>query len=171
MSVNNSCSLGYPQCRTEIAISLPQVNQAYKMAERFSLKNAPFGIPMYPFVFTPTVTHDTIRMEMGRDETGKHIVALFTMKQVPDRPGALVHIAVFLLDDKIVEKIGIDPGFAATFSIDIHYHVEAVKHFRGQLLHMVVPADVSNNYIVNVPDLPPPPEEELPPPPDFEETL
>ena len=165
-----SCSLGFAECKLEGNITLVQLNQAYKVAEVFSVKNSPYGVPTYPYVFVPRPTNDTIHMEMGKDAEGKRIVALFTIKKVPDRPGALVHVAVFLMDEKLAAQQGVEPEFCATPTSDVHYHAEALKHFRGQLLRLDL--GVSNGYLVPVPNLPPPPEDqELPPPPDFEDTL
>src|SRR5213594_4390699 len=116
------CTLGHPECLVEFPINSDQMKQALKMAEHYSI-NTPLekrfimiGVPdgadpdgpehplaAYPYVWFPAPAQNTIRLEMGRDEKGKRVVAIFSLKQeavvrigVPQK--VQVHIAVFLID-------------------------------------------------------------------------
>lgn len=141
-------------------MSIAQMNDALRRAERFDIDKAPFGFPSYPYVWKSN--KDSIRLEMGLTDglERRRVIAMF-MFQVNGPPtgvGVLVHVAVWLAADP-----GADPqaqGWTAVHSRNTNWHMAAINHFKGALLN--VPGGA---YVVSVPgELPPP----LSPPPDDE---
>lgn len=182
------CTKGHPECKFEMPIRQDQMIQAFRLADLYSVDTPiekrflrigvpddaryPDGprhaFPAYPYVWRSVPDHNVVKLEMGRDFHGKRIVALFSLKS-ENRFGILVHVSVFLIDDRAAEAAGLPPEYSAIFSEDLRYHAEAIKMFRGSLLRL----DLGNNRYVVLPpeELPPPPADEEPPLPPSDRHL
>lgn len=170
------CSAKFPQCKHEFNINSPQMNQAFRVAEIFSMdtpiEKRTVQIPSgYPYVWRSLPEHNTIRLDMGHDESGKKIMAVFTLRANVGKPGVVVHVVVWLINEQLARERGIEPEYVAVFSANTRYHTEAEKHFLGQLLRLDLHLKFGSNeaYLLTVTDVPPPPDEEpLPAPPDVD---
>ncbi len=149
------CTRSYPQCKCEFRVTDKMKNDAFHCAEQYTKSKAPYGIPTYPYVWEVSREHDTINLEMGRDDQGRRKVAQFKF-DVDVKPGVNVHVVVwFILDSEPDQE-----GWTARFSADERLHAAAVVQFRGILLK------APGTFSLEVPTVDPPPvdeEENLPP--------
>src|SRR5436309_1540012 len=168
------CTQNHPECKLEFNINKAQMEQAFKLAEVYSVDTPiekrliRIGVPdtvdpdghghplaVYPYVWKSIPQSNNVRLEMGNDEHGRRVFALFTMRS-ENRFGIVGHISVWLAEP--AHSYDLNTEWKTLFSVDVRYHSEAFKMFRGALLRMDLG---SNKYVATVVrDLPVPPDEE-----------
>jgi len=155
------CSKYGLECRFDVHLSIDQMRTVIRRAETYAAYKGKdmYGVVSYPYVWTYEEAFQRIRMEMGRNEQGKEVIAIFKFDHEPLTPGVGVHVMVYIMQDPE------NPRWSALPTTIQTYHLVAVNHFRGCLLGIPITSWIA-------PLAPPPPvAEELPPPRDFEEML
>ena len=138
----SNCTRGNAACQVEFRMTPGQMNEAIQRAKDYDIRNTPFpGVRVYPYVWSWQDIAKTIRMEMGHDEKGRALLALFTFEQSPAPTAALaivghvkilltvcVHVTVWITEDPA------NPRWSAKVSESILAQQDATNHFRGTLL-------------------------------------
>jgi hypothetical protein len=148
-------------CRFDFRLSVEQFRMALRRAEQYAAYKGKdlFGVASYPYVWTYEEAFLRIRMEMGRNEHGKQVIAIFKLEPDQMQPGVAVHVMVYIMQDPE------NPSWSAIPTNLQTYHLVAMNHFRGCLLGIPIISMI-------VPQVAPSLSTELPPPPpDYEDVL
>lgn len=137
-----NCSRSMVSCQMEFRLTVEQKQKAISRAEELGADQSPYGIPIYPFVWSYTSQTQSIRLEMGEDTAGKK-AAMFTFEDDSHRPSlrtawarhgqflpttVVVHISVFIIKNDLA------PDWSAEPIDDTRIHWDALNHFKGTLL-------------------------------------